>query len=175
MHKANITIQDILIQCLLDSLNGEKFQGFKLTIAKQLDDETDSNAYDVLTENCNCIEQSEGNKANSATSRCTHTNNSSTQGGSESCHRCSRSSHFQDSCVANSHVGGNSLDPSTKGIQGTQSNVGKGRGKGKVRDNGRGKGRGHGNNNTNVGGGIFSDILSGVKASHLDKFDFGSD
>ena len=58
--KANITIQDILIQCLLNSLNGEKSQGFKLMIAKQLDDETDSSLYVVLTEICNCIEQSGG-------------------------------------------------------------------------------------------------------------------
>ena len=97
--KANITIQDILIQCLLNSFNGGEFQGFKLMIVKQLDDETDSNPYGVLTEICNFIEQPEGDKANSATSRYIHTNNSSTQGGSKSCHRCGRSNHFHDSCI----------------------------------------------------------------------------
>ena len=141
--KANNTIQDILIQCLLNSLNGEEFQGFKLMIVKQLDGETDSNPYGVPTEICNCIGQSEGDKANSATtSRYTHTNNSSTQGGSKSCHRCGRSNHSQDSCIANYDVDGNPLGPSTKS---TQSNVGKGRGKGKGRVKGRGKGRGNGN------------------------------
>ena len=114
--KANTTIQDILIQCLLNSFNGEKFQGFKLMIAKQLDDETDSNPYVVLTEICNCIEQSEGDKANSATSRYTHIDKSSTQGGSKSCHRCGRSNHSQDSCIANSDVGANS-DVSTKSTE----------------------------------------------------------
>jgi hypothetical protein len=68
--KANLTIQDILIHCLLNSLNGEKFQGFKIMIAKQLDGETDPNPYGMLTEICNCIWQSGGDKANSVIPQC---------------------------------------------------------------------------------------------------------
>ena len=146
--RANITVQDIIIQCLLDSLQSEQFQGFKLMAAKQLDDTDETpNPYDFLTGICNAVEQC------SAPASKSHY-----PPGEDLCNRCKRAGHKARDCYAIRDNEGNNLDPRTATRKPT--NRAKGHGKG------RGKGKGQGSSSLpTTNSGKLSDILSHIKAN----------
>ena len=145
--KADITIQDILTQCLLNALASDKFQGFKLMVAKDLDDdEGHTNPYDILNQICNVIEQTEST-AKSTTSRYVQ----------KPCNRCG-GNHPTEDCYATKHVNGTLLDPSTKK---------KGKGKGKGKSKGKGRSKNNDNNTSQPSGGKLSDILGSMKANKV--------
>ena len=149
--KADITIQDILTQCLLNALASDKFQGFKLMVAKELDDdEGATNPYDILNQICNVIEQTEST-AKSTTSRYVQ----------KPCNRCG-GNHPTEDCYATKHVNGTLLDPSTK-----KKSKGKGKGKGKSKGKGKGKSNNNNNNSSQPSGGKLSDILGSMKANKV--------
>ena len=147
--RSNITIQDIIIQCILNSLQGEQYQAFKLVISKDLDDQDDPNPYDVLNSICSSLESSK-DQSNTSVVRNVH----------KHCTRCRRNNHDVNHCRATTDVDGNLLQGKGKGTKGNKRNN-------------KGKGKGDRNaisdqpvtDHKSSGKQTLSDVLSGLKAN----------